>query len=37
MLQTYIKILEKIGKEVVESKERYLNLDKQALKTDKRL
>lgn len=37
MLKTYVKILDKIGQEVMKSKERYLNLDKENLKTDKRL
>ena len=37
MLKTYIKILNKIDQEVIESKEKYLNLDKENLKTDKRL
>lgn len=37
MLKTYVKILDKIGAEVMNAKQKYLNLDKENLKTDKRL
>lgn len=37
MLKTYVKILDKIGAEVMTAKQKYLNLDKENLKTDKRL